>query len=213
MNLDTALEQLARDPNPPLDLAELALCLARDEYPDLDVEAYLAEIDGMAHEARRYLRGGLEAQVTGLCRYLFHDMGFRGKVDDRVHPLVQGRADGLAIGNVAIGISAVGYLATFFPFLSATPIATCLTVIALLWLTTVANFGGPSVTGRIGDRQSQPARVQPVREFYWPCSNGGGGTGHSAWPSRLGRALQSGHDRRPGDARFHGRPYQHRGSD
>src|SRR3954454_22322776 len=32
----------------------------------------------------------------------------------------------LAIGNVAIGISAVGYLATFFPILSATPIATCL---------------------------------------------------------------------------------------
>lgn len=56
----------------------------------------------------------------------------------------------LAIGNVAIAISAVGYLATFFPSLSATPIATCLSVIALLWLTTVANFGGPSVTGRIG---------------------------------------------------------------
>jgi putrescine:ornithine antiporter len=56
----------------------------------------------------------------------------------------------LAIGNVAIAISAVGYLSTFFPGLSATPIATCLAVIALLWLTTVANFGGASVTGKIG---------------------------------------------------------------
>ena len=56
----------------------------------------------------------------------------------------------LAIGNVAIGISAVGYLATFFPGMSATPIATCVSVIALLWLTTVANFGGPSLTGKIG---------------------------------------------------------------
>ena len=56
----------------------------------------------------------------------------------------------LAIGNVAIAISAVGYLATFFPGLSATPIATCMSVIALLWLTTVANFGGPSITGKIG---------------------------------------------------------------
>ena len=56
----------------------------------------------------------------------------------------------LAIGNVAIAISAVGYLSAFAPFLKATPIATCLSVIALLWLTTVANFGGPSVTGRIG---------------------------------------------------------------
>jgi len=56
----------------------------------------------------------------------------------------------LAIGNVAIAISAVGYMATFFPGMSATPIATCMSVIALLWLTTVANFGGPSITGKIG---------------------------------------------------------------
>jgi putrescine:ornithine antiporter len=56
----------------------------------------------------------------------------------------------LAIGNVAIAISAVGYLASFLPWLASAPIATCIGVIALLWLTTVANFGGPSVTGRIG---------------------------------------------------------------
>ena len=46
--------------------------------------------------------------------------------------------------------SAVGYLASFMPWLSSTPIATCIGVIGLLWLTTLANFGGPSVTGRIG---------------------------------------------------------------
>ena len=56
----------------------------------------------------------------------------------------------LAIANVAIGISAVGYLTAFIPWLSSTPIATCIGVIALLWLTTVANFGGPGITGRIG---------------------------------------------------------------
>ena len=56
----------------------------------------------------------------------------------------------LAIGNVAIAISALGYLAGFVPALTATPIATCIGVIALLWLTTVANFGGPAITGRIG---------------------------------------------------------------
>src|SRR4051812_3370548 len=56
----------------------------------------------------------------------------------------------LAIGNVAIAISAVGYLAGFFPAMSATPIATCVSVIGLIWLTTLANFGGPSVTGKIG---------------------------------------------------------------
>ena len=56
----------------------------------------------------------------------------------------------LAIGNVAIATSALGYLAGFAPALTATPIATCIGVIGLLWLTTVANFGGPAITGRIG---------------------------------------------------------------
>jgi len=78
MNFDAALHQLALDPASPLDLAELALLLARDEYPDLDVEACLSELDGMAHEAKAYLRGDLQARVEGLCRYLFHEMGFRG---------------------------------------------------------------------------------------------------------------------------------------
>jgi putrescine:ornithine antiporter len=56
----------------------------------------------------------------------------------------------LAIANVAVASSAVGYLAAFFPWLSSTPVATTVGVIALLWLTTVANFGGPGLTGRIG---------------------------------------------------------------
>jgi putrescine:ornithine antiporter len=56
----------------------------------------------------------------------------------------------LAIGNVAIAISAVGSLSSFMPWLASTPLATCIGVIALIWLTTVANFGGPKVTGRIG---------------------------------------------------------------
>jgi putrescine:ornithine antiporter len=56
----------------------------------------------------------------------------------------------LIIANTAIAISAVGYLSSFIPWLSATPIATCIGVIILLWLTTVANFGGPSITGKIG---------------------------------------------------------------
>src|SRR5512143_1668900 len=56
----------------------------------------------------------------------------------------------LAIANVAVASSALGYLAAFFPALTATPVATCIGVIALLWLTTVANFGGPGLTGKIG---------------------------------------------------------------
>jgi regulator of sirC expression with transglutaminase-like and TPR domain len=86
MDLDQALDQLARDPQAPLDVAELALCLARDEYPDLDVAAYLSELDAMAHEAQAYVRGRLPARVAGLCRYLFHEMGFRGNAQDYYNP-------------------------------------------------------------------------------------------------------------------------------
>jgi regulator of sirC expression with transglutaminase-like and TPR domain len=86
MNLDAALDVLARQPGAPLDLAELALRLDRDEYPHLDVEAYLGEIDAMAHEARAYLRGDLSSKVGGLCRYLFHDRGFRGNTNDYYDP-------------------------------------------------------------------------------------------------------------------------------
>src|SRR4030095_16389515 len=78
----------------------------------------------------------------------------------------------LAIANVAVAVSALGYLAGFSPALAATPAAhrpgasarwrarpraaaaptaaTCAGVIGLLWLTSVANFGGPKITGRIG---------------------------------------------------------------
>jgi regulator of sirC expression with transglutaminase-like and TPR domain len=82
MDLDTALTVLAREPSAALDLGEVALLVARDEYPTLDVEAYLAELDGLANEARLRLRGPVEARVAELCRYLFHDLGFRGNRND-----------------------------------------------------------------------------------------------------------------------------------
>jgi putrescine:ornithine antiporter len=56
----------------------------------------------------------------------------------------------LAIGNVAIAISAVGYLTPFFPWLGTGAIPLFVGVVMLIWLTTVANFGGPGLTGRIG---------------------------------------------------------------
>jgi regulator of sirC expression with transglutaminase-like and TPR domain len=87
MDVNAALNLLSHQPDAPLDIAELALHLARDEYPGVDVEAYLAEIEGMAREASRYMRGPLAARVHGLCRYLFHDLGFRGNKKDYYDPL------------------------------------------------------------------------------------------------------------------------------
>src|ERR1700730_9217148 len=87
MQLQAMLAKLAEDPSAPVDLAEAALLLARDEYPQLDVDAYLSELTGMAHEARDYLGQSLENQVSGLCRYLFHEMGFQGNQANYYDPL------------------------------------------------------------------------------------------------------------------------------
>ena len=56
----------------------------------------------------------------------------------------------LAIGNVAIAISAVGYLTPFFPWLGTGAVPLFVGVVGLIWLTTLANFGGPRITGQIG---------------------------------------------------------------
>jgi regulator of sirC expression with transglutaminase-like and TPR domain len=87
MDIDAALHRLAREFDAPFDIAELALHLARDEYPTIDVDAYLAELNAMATEAKRYVRGDLPTRVHGLSRYLFHDMGFRGNNKDYYDPL------------------------------------------------------------------------------------------------------------------------------
>ena len=111
MNLDKVLDVLARDPSASFDVAEVGLELARDEYPQVDVEAYLAELAGMAHEARTHLKGNLPARVAGLCRYLFHDMGFRGNQEAYYDPRnsylnqVLDRRTGIPISLSAVAIA------------------------------------------------------------------------------------------------------------
>jgi putrescine:ornithine antiporter len=56
----------------------------------------------------------------------------------------------LLIANVAIGITAVGYITALFN-LQLTALQVGLATIALLWITTFANFGGPRITGKIGN--------------------------------------------------------------
>ncbi|TNV20000.1 putrescine-ornithine antiporter [Buttiauxella sp. B2] len=54
----------------------------------------------------------------------------------------------LLIANVAIAISAVGY-GTELLDATLSPIGICIATIGVLWLATVANFGGARITGRI----------------------------------------------------------------
>ncbi|MGC1330660.1 putrescine-ornithine antiporter [Pseudomonas sp.] len=56
----------------------------------------------------------------------------------------------LAIANVAIAISAVGYLTSFVPWLGSGAVPLFIGTVALIWVTIVANFGGPAITGKIG---------------------------------------------------------------
>ena len=55
----------------------------------------------------------------------------------------------LIVANVAIALSAVGYGAVFFNA-ELDAVSTGMWTIAVLWLTSIANFGGPKITGRIG---------------------------------------------------------------
>ncbi len=54
----------------------------------------------------------------------------------------------LVIANAAIAISAVGYAAAVFD-ITLSPVQVALATIFTLWLATVLNFGGPSITGKI----------------------------------------------------------------
>jgi regulator of sirC expression with transglutaminase-like and TPR domain len=61
-------------------LAEGALALATDEYPDLDVGRYLGRLDALGHRARERVTATMpaDAVVLALNALLFAEEGFRG---------------------------------------------------------------------------------------------------------------------------------------
>lgn len=71
---------LAETPQGAFRLAEGALYIAQEEYPGLDVAAYLRRLDAMGGEVSARL--GLEIEpshiVTTINTYLFDELGFRG---------------------------------------------------------------------------------------------------------------------------------------
>lgn len=78
MDVDATLRRLAADPFAPVDLAVLALHLAADEYPTLDIPAYLARLDAYAAELAPRLTGPLADRVAELAVFLFDEEGFTG---------------------------------------------------------------------------------------------------------------------------------------
>lgn len=69
-------------------MAEAALLVAADEYPDLDVARYLRQLDELAAGVRRRLRPGatFEDTVVALNEFLFEEQGFSGNTDNYYDP-------------------------------------------------------------------------------------------------------------------------------
>ena len=83
-----AFAQLVRQPETAIDLAEATLLIAKEEYPDLDVPAYLARFDDMGADVRT-LAGPIQdprCLIAGLSEYLFQRLGFRGNADNYYDP-------------------------------------------------------------------------------------------------------------------------------
>jgi regulator of sirC expression with transglutaminase-like and TPR domain len=86
MDLEATLHLLAEDPTTPVDVAEVALLLSTDEFPDLDVPGYLTQLDELAKNLGSRLHGNLSTQVQILSDYLFEEMGFRGNINEYYDP-------------------------------------------------------------------------------------------------------------------------------
>jgi regulator of sirC expression with transglutaminase-like and TPR domain len=65
-------------------LLEAAVSIAQDEYPRLDPQAVLAEIDALAYKLKRRIPADAAAlqRLRLLNRYFFQELGFAGNVND-----------------------------------------------------------------------------------------------------------------------------------
>ncbi len=84
--LDPLLDRLAVDPAADVDVAEVALLLATDEYPELDLSGYFERLDDLAERVRPYLMGDLERRVEGFSVFLFEEEGYQGNAEEYYDP-------------------------------------------------------------------------------------------------------------------------------
>ena len=82
------LRQELQRPAEDVDLARSALVIASVEYPDLDIDYYLWELDSLADEVPdEALSGPLEDRVETLSGHLFQELRFHGDTEDYYNPL------------------------------------------------------------------------------------------------------------------------------
>jgi len=115
------------------------------EVGGISIVSWLITATGSLALAYAFARCGMLSRKTGgmggYAEYTF------GKSGNYITNYTYGLS--LLIANVAISITAVGYIQTLFAIKLDTP-QVGLAAIALLWITTFANFGGARITGRIG---------------------------------------------------------------
>ncbi|MEJ6007937.1 tetratricopeptide repeat protein [Paucibacter sp. AS339] len=67
-----------------LNLLEAAASIAQDEFPALDVQSVLAELDGLAQRLRQRLPADASARhkLQALLRFLYQELGFEGNLNN-----------------------------------------------------------------------------------------------------------------------------------
>ena len=80
--------QIVASPEDEINIAQAALVIAADEYPELDVAHYLARLDEIAEQARRrfILEMSPREKIAALNEYLFGELGLRGNRDAYYDP-------------------------------------------------------------------------------------------------------------------------------
>ncbi|MCC6534452.1 MAG: tetratricopeptide repeat protein [Burkholderiales bacterium] len=79
---------MAHGPDDAIDLVRGALWIAAEQYPQLDVDAYVRKLDLLGETLRRRLRPdiGRTDSIRSLNRYMYDELGFRGAADDYYDP-------------------------------------------------------------------------------------------------------------------------------
>jgi putrescine:ornithine antiporter len=115
------------------------------EVGGISILSWLITATGSLALAYAFARCGMLSRKTGgmggYAEYTF------GKAGNYLTNYTYGLS--LLIANVAISITAVGYIQELF-HVELDSLEVGLATIALLWITTFANFGGARITGRIG---------------------------------------------------------------
>jgi regulator of sirC expression with transglutaminase-like and TPR domain len=88
MNIAQTWQDILDAPREQVSLAQAALVMAKDEYPQIDIPAYVQRIDDMAATLKKRLRADISPadKLALFNHYLFDELGFAGNQDDYYDP-------------------------------------------------------------------------------------------------------------------------------